>query len=272
MHTHAEVASVWPADRQLLTHAVLWRCVRVRSVDRQCAGLWQRVSAWCQGDVFSVTLCWPDLRSDCPLRPHCGSLHNPCCHSHTGLKGSTRLHTHTQSYMVTCTWCIGIHIHILSHLGASERQIRCCPTLPPLSYLTYASIKWRLHKLTPDRGIWKQSVELWAVCGNIVWSQRVSWFPQCAQRHLHNLCNSYQEFDTALNSDICTMLIDVSVLACGHLCWWWCAFKSAVHARTEWVTLCAVLWPVVIWRSAMMWSLPAGVDLLSSALLRPAST
>lgn len=72
-------------------------------------------------------------------------------------------------------------------------------------------------------------------------------FPRCAARHLHNLCNSYWEFDTALNSDICTMLIDVSVLACGHLCWcaecgW--AFKSihthvGVYCREQ-VTLCAV--------------------------------
>lgn len=46
------------------------------------------------------------------------------------------------------------------------------------------------------------------MCGNIVRSQRVAWFPLCAARHLHNLCNSYQEFDTVLNSDICTMLID----------------------------------------------------------------
>lgn len=72
----------------------------------------------------------------------------------------------------------------------------------------------------------KQSAELWAVCGNIVRSQRVSWFPLCAARHLHNLCNSYQEFDTVLNSDICTMLIDGCCffvffgLACAHLCWW----------------------------------------------------
>lgn len=130
-HTHAEVASVWPADRQLLTHAVLWRCVRVRSVDRQCAGLWQRVSARCQGDVFSVTLCWPDLRSDCPLRPHCGSLHNPCCHSHTGLKGSTKLHTHTQLHGDVHMMYRHPHSYSLSPL--SKRQIRCCLTLSDFS-------------------------------------------------------------------------------------------------------------------------------------------
>lgn len=56
--------------------------------------------------------------------------------------------------------------------------------------------------------MFKQSAELLAVCGNIVRSWRGSWFPLCAARHLHNLCNSHQEFDTVLNSDICTMLID----------------------------------------------------------------
>lgn len=121
--------------------------------------------------------------------------------------------------------------------------------------------------------------ELWLVCGNIVWGQRVSWIPQCAARHLHSLRNSYQEFDTALNSDISITLNEASVLACGHLCWcaeWGRAFQ--VHGRTlvcvarECVTPCAVLWPVVIWRSVLMWTLPVGVDLPSPALWSPAST
>lgn len=60
------------------------------------------------------------------------------------------------------------------------------------------------------------------MCGNIARSQRVPLGPLCAERHLHNLCNSYQEFDTVLNSDICTTLIDVFFfflfgLACGSL-------------------------------------------------------
>lgn len=46
------------------------------------------------------------------------------------------------------------------------------------------------------------------MCGNIVRSQRVSCFPLCAARHLHNLRSFHEEFDSVLNSDICAMLID----------------------------------------------------------------
>jgi len=112
-HTHTEMVSVWGVDRQSLTHFLLLLCVRVcvKSADRQCVGLWQRVSAQCQGDVFSVTLCWPDLRSDCPLRPRCGSLHNPCCHSQTSLKGSTSLCTHTHTHMQKLSDMHGTYRH-----------------------------------------------------------------------------------------------------------------------------------------------------------------
>lgn len=82
----------------------------------------------------------------------------------------------------------------------------------------FHSITLELHKLTIYLEIFKRSVKLQALCRNIVWGQWVFWVPQCAARHLHNLCNSYKEFESALNSDICTMLIDVAVLACGLLC------------------------------------------------------
>lgn len=94
--------------------------------------------------------------------------------------------------------------------------------------------------------IFKHSDELQTVCGNIIWGQWVFWVPQSAARHLHNLCNCYQEFDTVLNFDMCTTLIDVSVLACGLLC---ASVQNErvlsspvcvwVHVR-DWVTLCAV--------------------------------
>lgn len=192
------MVSVWHVDRQPLTHFLLSPCVRVsvKSVDRQRVGLWQRVSAQCQGDVFSVTLCWPDLRSDCPLWPHCGSLHKPRCHSHTGLKGSTSMCV--CSYSVTCTRSIGIYAH--SHFS-SESTVRSgavCTTrvfltviisclFSPFSFSNlFYSIKLELHKLTIYLEIFKQSVKLQALCGNIVWGQWVFWVPQCAARHLHN--------------------------------------------------------------------------------------
>lgn len=99
----------------------------------------------------------------------------------------------------------------------------------------------------------KQSAELWAVCGNIVRRQRVSWFPLCAARHLHNLCYSYQEFDTVLNFDICTMLIDgcwgfffFFGLACAHLCWW-CrkTVRFEVHKHTRCRHARWPVWPCV---------------------------
>lgn len=58
-----------------------------------------------------------------------------------------------------------------------------------------------------------------------------------------------------MNADFCTELIDRSMLV--HACVCVCVDKI--------VTLCAALWPVVIWRSELMWSSPAGVDFASSA-------
>ncbi len=204
-----------------------------------------------------------------------------CAHTHTHTE------THTCSYLVMCTRCIGIHAHshFLNRMSDQVHSAKLKSSSQSLFHVFFSSflfsdlchdIKQKLHKLTIYLDIFKQSVELRAVCGNIVWGQRVSWFPQGAARHLHNLCNSYQEFDTALNSDICTMLIDVSCISMRTSpCWcaeWERAFKS-VHIHigvcvcwSEWVTLCAVLWPVVIWRSVLMWSQPAGVDLPSPAL------
>lgn len=39
------------------------------------------------------------------------------------------------------------------------------------------NIKQKLHKVSQNLEMLKLSVELPAVCGNIVWGQRVSWFP-----------------------------------------------------------------------------------------------
>lgn len=155
-----------------------------------------------------------------------------------------------------------------------EYQIRCgLQSVNPHSFVSF-SLQSLLYSLsrTYAKYIWKCTKKKTHLRGNIAWARQVSWFPQVYCQTPTHLVQRRSELWHLHHANWC-----VYISMWTSLCWCAeleCAFKSWFeHTHCclcvcwrDWVTLCAVLWPVVIWRSVLMWSLPAGVDLPSSAV------